>query len=350
MLWAIHWPTEATVTDYLYLFLQKVEAHLKVADVNLVFDKYNEYSIKSSTRANRAKQVSKRFVLTEQTPLPPQTAVLTNSDNKKQLIDLLCVYISKSIGTAFEHRLVITNQELTPIQIHRGHKSERSDLKTQHEEADIVIVQQILREVNKYPNLLVHVLCDDTDVFVLLLYYYLVCNLNNEIYMKSFRSSRSVVDIKASVLKHKDIINSLPAAHSLTGCDTVATLYGIGKKKAIKCLQMGLKLEHLGHIESSLDDVIKECTTFIASCYGVEHASTMTEARISLWAKKIGKSQLKAPQFSSFPPTSECFAENVKRAHYQTVLWLSANNSTIPDLDPTLYGWEKDGEKKSFNQ
>jgi len=77
-------------------------------------------------------------------------------------------------------------------------------------------------------DITVHVVCDDTDVFVL--YYYRILFMTNDVYMMSMKASTTVIDIKATVLKHQGIIISLPAAQSLSGCDSVATFYGIGKK------------------------------------------------------------------------------------------------------------------------
>jgi len=54
--------------------------------------------------------------------------------------------------------------------------------------------------------------------------------MTNDVYMMSMKASTTAVDIKANVLKHQEIIISLPTAHSLSGCDSVATFYGIGKK------------------------------------------------------------------------------------------------------------------------
>ena len=44
-------------------------------------------------------------------------------------------------------------------------------------------------------------------------------------------------DIQATAHLHKDIANELPTAQALSGCDTVARLWGIGKTKVVKVLQ-----------------------------------------------------------------------------------------------------------------
>ena len=49
-----------------------------------------------------------------------------------------------------------------------------------------------------------------------------------------------VIDINATGVLHRDIIPYLLAAHGLTGCDTVATYFGIGKAAALRVLTSGV--------------------------------------------------------------------------------------------------------------
>lgn len=82
------------------------------------------------------------------------------------------------------------------------------------------------------------------------------------------------------------------------------------------------------------------------SCYGIREATDMTHARISFWDRKVGQGQLRSTSFSALPPTTESFEENVKRAHIQTVLWLTTHHGSLPNIDPTLFGWMKNDENK----
>ena len=53
----------------------------------------------------------------------------------------------------------------------------------------------------------------------------LKCNM----IMRGTSEGRKVVDIRESAKRNKAITDSLHAAHALTGCDTVSSLYTIGK-------------------------------------------------------------------------------------------------------------------------
>ena len=47
----------------------------------------------------------------------------------------------------------------------------------------------------------------------------------------SAKYRRTVIDIQATVEKHRAVIPSLLACHALSGCDTVAACFGVGKRK-----------------------------------------------------------------------------------------------------------------------
>ncbi len=52
--------------------------------------------------------------------------------------------------------------------------------------------------------------------------------------MESPIKERTVIDIRATVEKHRAIIPALLAGHAISGCDTVAACFGIGKGKILK--------------------------------------------------------------------------------------------------------------------
>ena len=83
----------------------------------------------------------------------------------------------------------------------------------------------------------IRVMCDDTDVFVLLLYFYNLRQMTFPLIMESLIKDRKRIEIKATATKHKDIIPHILVAHALSGCDTVAQCWGIGKGKVVKVLK-----------------------------------------------------------------------------------------------------------------
>ena len=81
ILWCVHWPSHGSVQDYVDNFCTYVSKRLNRSDVYLIFDRYNDYSIKSDTRKNRSNhKASSEHKLNLYTPLPPQHAVCDDSD------------------------------------------------------------------------------------------------------------------------------------------------------------------------------------------------------------------------------------------------------------------------------
>jgi len=81
------------------------------------------------------------------------------------------------------------------------------------------------------------------------------------------------------------------AAHGLTGCNTVAELHGIGRGTVIKQLKEGHTLDHLGNLDSSVDEAVMQATKFI-SAYGSKSKDDLSEIRVEMWSKKMERKTL----------------------------------------------------------
>lgn len=156
-------------------------------------------------------------------PLPPQKVVLTVSDNKKQLIDIICNELieNKSFHQGFTQnsKLVITGSNNTPIEIKHGVVIQREDMSTSHEEADCIIVQQAIMAATEHQQA-VSVVADDNDVFILLMHHYFEQQLTSYMIMESPIHGRSVIDIRGTVRKDEKTSNDLLACHAISGCDS----------------------------------------------------------------------------------------------------------------------------------
>ena len=117
--------------------------------------------------------------------------------------------------------------------------------------------------------------------------------------MESPIRDRSVIDIHATVDRHRDIIPSMLAGHSLTGCDTVGAHFGVGKGTLLELRNIRLRpLEHqnnlkLNRLETSpadMADVMKDATALI-TCYGQPKATTLSNARLNVWTTRVGKAR-----------------------------------------------------------
>ena len=354
LLWSVHWPEKGTVKDYADNFFGYVMRKAAGSDVYLTFDRYYDYSIKSVTRGARGgKHATRRHHLNQSSALPPQKVVLTVNENKVQLIDIICDYLVEKClasGEPVKHRIFVSGREPIPTELFCGHQFNRPDLRTTHEEADVTMVYQVLHIAQNQDGMqTIKVICDDTDVFVLLMHFCHHQQMRCSLIMEATCSERVSVDIQASVEKSKDIVPNLLAAHGLTGCDTVAKLHGIGKGTVINKLKQGHTFQHLGDLNSSLEDVMEEATKFIGACYGSKERDDMSQIRVDLWTKKMGKKNITAaPPLKTIPPTSDAFRENVLRAHVQIAVWKSAPQPDPPPFDPTDFGWFRDESTKTL--
>ena len=110
----------------------------------IVFDRYHQDSIKGHTRIVRASAsgVTRRFHLQLVTELPSQKVVLTVTQNKMQLTDLILKSLQED-PIVSRQKLVVTVLNDT-IQIHDGVVTELALLLTSHEEADVFMIHLLL--------------------------------------------------------------------------------------------------------------------------------------------------------------------------------------------------------------
>ena len=243
------------------------------------------------------------------------------------------------------HSLLVTGTSPIPVEVKHGVIINRNDLRTTHEEADLIMVQQAYRYILDNDTKIVTVISDDTDVFVLLVYFYWKLGLKRKVFLEATGGDHTLIDIGNTSFKNMDIVPNLVAAHALSGCDTASPYVGIGKLTIVKKLRQGVILDAVGDVAADISTAIDQATLLISDCYGFKSTS-MTDCRIQSWIQKTSKARKSAPPLKELPPTDEAFQENVKRAVLQSMIWYSTMNSDPPDVDPTLFGWAKDMSNK----
>ena len=116
----------------------------------MLFDRYydDEPIAKDHERTRRAGAGSKDFHLTPNTPLPCREALLKNSKNKSRIAGILC-------GCPLHNNMQLVN---------------KPDCLVTHEEADITLCSYMLEAAASSAET-VRIVCDDTEVFVLPVYW-----------------------------------------------------------------------------------------------------------------------------------------------------------------------------------
>ena len=340
LLWTTHRPIGGTISDFAEIFLKKIQVYLGSSDVYLEFDRYHQYSTKSCTREARVGSVCSHHTLSLFSPLLPQENVLKSTKNKVQLIDILTEYLLTNVNS--KNRLIVTGSADIPEQVLVGVRQKRFDLRSTHEEADLIIAQHAFAALHSGAKCL-KVVSDDTDVFVILLhFFYHLKGIKARILMEATKEQWKLIDIGLTADKHSSIMPSLLAGHALSGCDSVPQLFGIGKKTMKKQIEKH-PLTKLGQQDANISEVFSECTGFISACYGFPNECSMSELRYQVWRKRIeGGKVTKSFKLCSLPPTKEGLEQNILRAHFQCAMWRSSLHADPQDMNPTDYGYLKD--------
>ena len=227
--------------------------------------------------------------------------------------------------------LILTGSQETPYKIQDGKVELCHELRTLHEEADVVIVNRLIwavRDENPATNVLVK--CDDTDVFVLLVHYYSKLNRTCCLMMQGPVKGRKLIDIGLTVVRIREKLKINPenllALHALSGNDTVGVCHGIGKGKALKLLREhgSLSFNLLGDLSCDFDALYSMAVQFLSLCYRIkpeDQQSSIIPTRIKVWYRKVSTNTHYNPSLKQIPPTDNSFQANVRRAHYQAAIW-----------------------------
>ena len=348
----VTWENNDLVRSFLHRFAKNIYHKLSCNDVSLIFDRYYDYSIKSPTREKRIKEGSaKQFQLTLDFHLPSKDVILNNTFNKKKLICLLVTYLVQYFSEVcpMKHNLVITGEDQVPFQIVAGVVSRPEELRSGHEEADIIIAMHAIH-FSKSGVSPISVLSEDTDVLVLLMHYYHFENLCADIRMEHLEKSLKIISVQMSVQKNLNIINTILPAHALSGCDTVCSYSWIGKKTMFEKLNTKtVDICDIGNLAKE-SSAISQGLKFIAQLYGADQESSPELLRYKKWKHSLLSTTSSASSIlQRLPPTRASATENILRAHLQVAYWLAAKSTIPPEVDVEQFGWEKDELNKSLN-
>ena len=185
---------------------------------------------------------------------------------------------------------------------------------------------------------------NDTDVFVLLVYFVLKLDIQCSIQMEKWDGN--VLDINASAKQIGGKALQLPAMHALTGCDTTPYLFRQGKVAALNTLLKGNfhDLERLGKAGLSDEQLLNACMPFVLSLYG-QADKTIEAARFSIFNTKITiKDTCKSSsrRIAGLPATKANQLLNLRRVNLQVCLWLAADSAGPDPRTGNIlnFGWQ----------
>ena len=224
----VGWPVAGTAGDLALSFGVRLSRYLPEAQKLVLFDRYykDEPTVKDHERVRRAGGGSKVFHLTPNTQLPCREAMLNDSMYKLLLASILCAY-------TLQNNMQLVNKLVCLVT---------------HEEADITLCSYML-EAAASSGETIRIVCDDTDVFLLLVYWTWRKTIRKNFLMEKW--DNTVFAIRATVDKLGDKRGELPGMYALSGCDTVSYPYDMGKKSDLKVL-MNNDIDGLQYVPGSL--------------------------------------------------------------------------------------------------
>ena len=319
LLYHITWPIpgKGQITNIVDGMKERIKQFPDDADKLIIFDKYKEISAKGHERQRRAGAGSAQYNLEINTALPGRETIMKNTSNKQKLFKLLCKF------EIWENTYTI----------------EEENCNVKHEEADIIMISYML-EAAKSGKECIRVVSDDTDVFLLLVYWVWKSGMKITVQMQKWNGI--VFNINETVALLGPKCQNILSVHALSGCDTVSYPYGKGKLSAFNVLKMEdlLNMEKIGNENSTQQELLAASTQFFLSLYRQKNATNLNEARYNMYKKKKNK-----PNLKTLPPTDLNLLEHTLRSHLQVMLWKSANKSEPPKItqDITKFGWNTKG-------
>ena len=187
----------------------------------------------------------------------------------------------------------------------------------------------------------IRILSDDTDVFVLLVYWTSRMQVVAKIQMEKWNGD--VLDINEIVQRlGPRKCSQLLGIHALSGCDTVSYPFGKGKKSALKLLEIDIpvSVKCLVSLARPTLSSMSQLYTFFLPLYGEKGRTTMNDAHAHFY-----RGHKKPPPLKKLPPTDANLQLHVLRAHLQILLWKAAGKRDPPEEARNIanFGWNIEG-------
>ncbi|XP_066924012.1 uncharacterized protein [Clytia hemisphaerica] len=311
--------------------------------IDFVGDRYPKESIKGLERAKRASSGSQLYKIINSTqPVPRQwKKFLSRGENKEELLSFLRKHWSTFYPTAFKSKTVLITDGSKCFSMVPGIEKldvqQVNELSSDHEEADSRMLLHYHHAKSSASNIVIR--SPDTDVFIIAIHASFQSVSTNLFFATGTSNSQRIIDL-SKVRDHwgELICKSLIGFHAFTGCDSVSSFHGKGKKKALSCaIKEGS--DHLTKVFSKLgetltvsDDLFASIQKFVCSLYGKESMASVNDLRYVLF--KSGKFE---EEF--LPPTSDVLFLHSLRANFQAFIWKHANIAFLYLPSFTEHGW-----------
>lgn len=337
-----------TFEDYANeVFIPYIGRHLSSSKrVDIVWDTYVNDSIKSSIREKRGNG-QRRKVLSQNKIPANWLNFLCNDDNKQELYTFLAKKIEssdfpsdKEVITTYGDGILVRNSNVVMPTCN-------------HQEADTRLVFH-LQDALKQGSLSCLVRTVDTDVIVILIgKFYQIQKLHPkaDIWV-AFGTGKNFSYIHVNVIAQslrKENCTALPMFHSFTGCDTVSSFFGKGKKAG------WMAWKSYPEVTAAFNNFTTKPFSPVdihSESFKILERFTIIMYQRSSWIESVNEArremfcqQNKAMEY--IPPTQSALLEHTKRAVYQASIWSTCD---LPQHlnTPEEWGWKTDKESKCW--
>lgn len=315
--------------------------------IDVVFDVYNETSIKDAERANRNTSTGIHFKnIQPGHNIQQWRKLLSSSSNKANLIKFLVdEWKGPQHRKKLEDKVLYVTCEQLCFKITKEQWEEVAELKSSQEEADTRLFLHALHAAESgYKSVIIT--AEDTDVMVLCLG---MCHkISSHLFQKCGTKNRTrfldITTLRSTL--GGSVCDSLIGMHAFTGCDTVSAFAGRGKMTTLKQVKTNKTyqdaFQELGRsweVSSELFEKLQEitCHMYLPST----HTNNVNKLRYELFCARRGE-----VESSQLPPCKDCLFMHALRANYQAAIWRRSLESQPFVANPTDYGWMRDEDGK----
>lgn len=330
-----------TFGEFAEMILNRIISLSREAErVDVVFDIYQENSIKAGERLRRMKKDPIHMTISSSmTALPKDMDAFWSSiQNKNQLQKFFQTYTLQhkdrlSRVTVFLSGMI--GEEALKLQ--KGQVTEVPELSSTVEEADERLFIHINHAVKTANVESLLIASSDTDVFVCAIHYY------HSVFKSSGLKKLWTLSGKGHTTRYipvhdicevveKQIIEILPAIHSLSGCDTTSK---VGTKHAalMRAKDYAYLLKDFGREELS-DTILENAEEYLTRVLSKDF-QRMNDLRIFKYHR------MKILDFTKLPPTSCSLKLHIKRVYLQAKRWYSILEEEECYHDPSHYGYDE---------
>ena len=340
--------TFETWTVSFYNYINRLPGNVS----HIVFDIYSlnkDFAYPSKGRYNPESVGERRYIsdLSQQLPftIAAWNNYLSNDQNKRELTNLMIDYL---IGGKYKfNRPVYVTKEKKSFLIQNGTSTDVPELFSNHKEADPRLALHAVYASSIAPNEAVCVVCDDTDVFIILLS--IATQMKGDLFFRQGRSTGKGLEyhnVRSLAEKLGDeCCKNLPAFHALTGCDFTYPFYRRSKYQSFVNM-MNLKnsksrrnsvglLDSLGTLEP---DVKKISDFVIHTMYNrpIKENSLSESRSAMLFVKQKGKKRFRST--TQIPPDENSLKMKILRCNLIAYGWRNCLNERYEPLDPCQSG------------